>query len=186
MVSATLNQDLKELANLALKKPLQFSVDRQQRKADIKNLKLTQYVVRLQFDGLAPERKGQTIFDQVNQAQKKKQKHKSKKKLDPDHPDFDSEEEYDNEVKEYVSSDEDDEEAEEESEEINPNSGFTVKKVAPNEYLIKREATLISILKKSFKQRVIIFCNEKLQCTRLLILLTIFGFKAEECHGNMD
>lgn len=29
MVSATLNQDLKELATLALKKPLQFSVDRQ-------------------------------------------------------------------------------------------------------------------------------------------------------------
>ena len=29
MVSATLNQDLKELAKLALKKPLEFSVDRQ-------------------------------------------------------------------------------------------------------------------------------------------------------------
>lgn len=47
MVSATLNQDLKELAKLALKKPLEFSVDRQQKKADLKNLKLTQYLVRL-------------------------------------------------------------------------------------------------------------------------------------------
>jgi ATP-dependent RNA helicase DDX27 len=41
MFSATLNQDLKELAKLALKKPLQFSVDRQQKKEDAKNLKLT-------------------------------------------------------------------------------------------------------------------------------------------------
>ena len=53
MVSATLNQDLKELAGLALKKPLQFSVDRQQRKSDLKKLKLTQYVVRLQLEGLS-------------------------------------------------------------------------------------------------------------------------------------
>jgi len=35
MVSATLNQDLKELATLALKKPMQFTVDKQQRNADL-------------------------------------------------------------------------------------------------------------------------------------------------------
>ena len=41
MLSATLNQDLKELAKLALQKPMQFSVDRQQKQSEIKNLKLT-------------------------------------------------------------------------------------------------------------------------------------------------
>lgn len=41
MVSATLNQDLKGLAELALKKPLQFTVDKQQRNADLQNIKLT-------------------------------------------------------------------------------------------------------------------------------------------------
>ena len=52
MVSATLNQDLKELAQLALKKPLSFSVDKQQRNADLQKMKLTQYLVRLNFEGL--------------------------------------------------------------------------------------------------------------------------------------
>ena len=207
MVSATLNQDLKELANLALKKPLQFSVDRQQRKTDIKNIKLTQYVVRLQLDGLAAFKKGTHIFDSLQRAKRTqgpKGGKKKKKKLDPDHPDFDSEEEYGNEAKDYVSSEEEesvddlmegaDESAEEEP--INRNrgggnrftgdDGYTVKKVPPNEYLIKRESTLLAILKRSFKTRVIIFCNEKIQCTRLLALLTMYGFKAVECHGNMD
>lgn len=41
MVSATLNQDLKELALLSLKKPMQFTVDKQQRNADLHNIKLT-------------------------------------------------------------------------------------------------------------------------------------------------
>jgi len=63
---------------------------------------------------------------------------------------------------------------------------FTVNKLPPNEYLIKREATLIAILKRSFKTRVIVFCNEKIQCTRLLALLTMYGFKVTECHGNME
>jgi superfamily II DNA/RNA helicase len=47
MVSATLNQDIKELAQLALKQPLQFTVSQQQRLADIASLRLTQYLVRL-------------------------------------------------------------------------------------------------------------------------------------------
>jgi ATP-dependent RNA helicase DDX27 len=41
MVSATLNQDLKELASMSLKQPLTFTVQQQQRKADLANLKLT-------------------------------------------------------------------------------------------------------------------------------------------------
>jgi len=47
MVSATLNQDIKELAQLALKQPMQFTVSQQQRLADIASLRLTQYLVRL-------------------------------------------------------------------------------------------------------------------------------------------
>ena len=92
MLSATLNQDLKELAKLALKAPQQFSVDKQQRAASAQALKLTQYLVRLQFEGLATPKKGSLSYDKVQKVQKKK-----KKKLDPDHPDFDSEEEYGNE-----------------------------------------------------------------------------------------
>ena len=47
MVSATLNQDIKELAQLALKQPMQFTVSQQQRLADIASLRLTQYLIRL-------------------------------------------------------------------------------------------------------------------------------------------
>lgn len=40
MVSATLNQDLKELASMTLKEALTFTVQQQQRKADLANIKL--------------------------------------------------------------------------------------------------------------------------------------------------
>ena len=53
MVSATLNQDLKELSALALKEPLTLTVQQQQRKADKhRGIQLRQYVVRLKFDEL--------------------------------------------------------------------------------------------------------------------------------------
>ncbi len=54
MVSATLNQDIKELASLTLKEPLQFNVVQQQKTADVAqlNARLTQYIVRLQDEGL--------------------------------------------------------------------------------------------------------------------------------------
>lgn len=95
-------------------------------------------------------------------------------------------------MKEYVSSEEEEESDEQDEDDIErakqmkKDAQFTVKRTAANEYLIKREATLIAILKRSFKSRVIIFCNEKIQCTRLLALLTMYGFKATECHGNME
>ena len=41
------------------------------------------------------------------------------------------------------------------------NSKFEAKNTPPDEYLIKRESTLLAILKRSFKNRVIIFANEK-------------------------
>lgn len=148
-----------------------------------------------------------------------------KRKLDPDHPDFDSEEEYGNESQSDSESceyddgmdhgedandgDSADEEAEEEAEEDGeeddddlvsdedqvkapepkkpkPERKYTVKLGPADEYLIKREATLISLLRRSFNERVIIFCNEKIQCTRLMALMTMYGFKAAEVHGNME
>lgn len=110
MVSATLNQDLKELATLALKKPMQFTVDKQQRNADLQNIKLTQYLVRLQFEGLKEPHKGQRRFDTIK---KVKAAPKKKRGLDPDHPDFDSEEEYGREGNDNDSSDESGQEDEE-------------------------------------------------------------------------
>ena len=118
--------------------------------------------------------------------------------------------EYGNEVKEYVSSsEEEDEEGESDQDDEEDGSElvsddeqggaetkkpvhkprmqveYAVKKTPPNEYLVKREATLLAILKRSFKERVIIFSNEKIQCTRLNALLTIFGLKCAEVHGNL-
>ena len=63
---------------------------------------------------------------------------------------------------------------------------YKTKLASQNEHLIMREATLIALIKKSFRNRVIIFSNEKVQCTRLHALLTIYGFSAAECHGNMS
>jgi hypothetical protein len=38
---------------------------------------------------------------------------------------------------------------------------FTIRAAPQNEYLLQREATLIALLKRGFKSRVIIFSNEK-------------------------
>lgn len=87
MVSATLNQDLKELASMSLKQPLTFTVQQQQRKADLANLKLKQYLVRLKFDDVEEK--------PVKKFVKKDKKPKwQKKKRNPMDPNFDSEEEY--------------------------------------------------------------------------------------------
>lgn len=109
MVSATLNQDLKELAQLALKQPLSFSVDKQQKKADLANIKLTQYLVRLQFEGLNEPKKDQRRFSVVKRAKTAGKHGKKRRKRDPDDPDFDSEAEYGDEAREYVSSSEEEE-----------------------------------------------------------------------------
>lgn len=61
-------------------------------------------------------------------------------------------------------------------------------KAKPNkvdEQLAKREASLLTILSKSFRHRVIIFCNHKAQCTRLAILLSSYGMKVAEVHSNI-
>lgn len=180
MVSATLNQDLKELAQLALKQPLSFSVDKQQKKADLSNIKLTQYLVRLQFEGLNAPKKDQRRFSVVKRAKvvgKNGKNGKKRRKLDPDDPDFDSEAEYGEEAREYVSSSEEEDSNQSEEEEADAaakatkqhkggrqaltDSDFVIRDAPLDEYLIKREATLIALLKRSFKTRVIIFANEK-------------------------
>jgi ATP-dependent RNA helicase DDX27 len=145
------------------------------------------------------------MFDLVKRVQGKSKKAYQKGKLDPSHPDFDSEEEYGGEAPvDYVSSEEEeeDEEMEEELDEfvsdeekdtkksdapkVREEPEYKVKQAPQNEHLIMREATLIALIKKSFRNRVIIFSNEKVQCTRLHALLTIYGFSAAEVHGNMD
>jgi superfamily II DNA/RNA helicase len=60
-----------------------------------------------------------------------------------------------------------------------------IKDVPPDPYLIRREATLLNLVLKSFKKRVIVFFNEKVQCHRMLLLFKIFKLKAVEVNGNL-
>lgn len=90
MVSATLNQDMKELATMTLKEPLTFTVQQQQRKADLANLKLAQYLVRLKFDDVEARAPRETRKERLSK-DTKKEKRQRKKFTDKD---FDSEEEY--------------------------------------------------------------------------------------------
>ena len=171
--------------------------------------------MRLQLEGLKSYTQS---FDEV-----RKVKNKKKKRLDPDHPDFDSEEEYGNESddnpdersdseeegKDYYlddgqdKDDEDDDDmideegeeemvsmdgAEQDEEPVKKPRKEVELKAKPNkvdEQLAKREATLIAILSKSFRHRVIIFSNHKAQCTRLAVLLTSYGLKVAEVHSNI-
>jgi len=60
--------------------------------ASAHSLNLTQYMIRLQFEGLATPGKKSQSFDEVRRVfDKAKPK---RRRLDPDHPDFDSEDEY--------------------------------------------------------------------------------------------
>ena len=53
-------------------------------------------------------------------------------------------------------------------------------------FLVRREATLLTLVKRGFHKRVIIFFNEKKQCQRAHILFAVFGLKSAEIHGNMS
>ena len=44
--------------------------------------------------------------------------------------------------------------------------------------MIRREATLLELIKRLGMDRVIIFFNEKKQCERVFTLFTIYGLKA--------
>lgn len=52
--------------------------------------------------------------------------------------------------------------------------------------LVRRESTLVLLCLKAFKQRVIIFFNEKKQCGRVHSLFAFFGLKAVEVHGDLS
>jgi hypothetical protein len=65
------------------------------------------------------------------------------------------------------------------------NKSFEIKELPPDPYLIRREATLLNLVLKSFKKRVIVFFNEKVQCHRMLLLFKIFKLNAVEVNGNL-
>ena len=79
----------------------------------------------------------------------------------------------------------DDSEAEKKKKKKKKNKDAEIKEVPPDPYLIRREATLLNLVLKSFKKRVIVFFNEKVQCHRMLILFKIFKLKAVEVNGNL-
>ena len=81
---------------MTLKEALTFTVQQQQRKADLANLKLAQYLVRLKFDDVESRAPRVSRKDREVEASKtKKKKRKPRNYMDPD---FDSEEEYNSEV----------------------------------------------------------------------------------------
>lgn len=47
-----------------------------------------------------------------------------------------------------------------------------------DDVLLKREASLLHLVKKHFHEKVIVFFNEKAEVTRMLTLFTAFGLKA--------
>lgn len=178
-----------------MKEPLTFTVHQQQRKADLANLKLTQYLVRLKFDDV----------NKPKRVRSERPKH-SKKVVDKDGSDFDSEKEYGDEggqsdSQEYEmddgkksESDDDAEEAEEAEDEVEEMSEpvekayegkVNIDKYQMDPFLVRREATLLCLVRRGFHQRVIVFFNEKKQCQRAHILFSVFGLKSAEIHGNM-
>ena len=257
MVSATLNQDLKELATMTLKEALTFSVQQQQRKADLANLKLAQYLIRLKFDDV--EKRAPRVSRKDREASQKKKR----KRRDWNDPDFDSEAEYNSEVDSNEEPLEDDSDVEyddgkmsdedvlnaeesdsdmdsiaeeegelelsEDLEEEEPATKAEAKKPAAGDdymfekedggavsgkpeqknskkaaeekvveepvyfdryrmdpLLVRRESALILLCLKQFKQRVIIFFNEKKQVGRVHALFAFFGLKAVEVHGDLN
>jgi hypothetical protein len=66
------------------------------------------------------------------------------------------------------------------------NNIYEIKELPPDPYLIRREATLLNLVLKSFKKRVIVFFNEKVQCHRMLLLFKMFKLNAVEVNGNLS
>lgn len=150
-------------------------------------------------------------FDDVKKAPKVKKQKALKQAKNRDDSDFDSEAEYGNEDAaadssegEYddgkgslsshsARSDDSSSDAsaasdEEEAPEAQ-RSGFDpllTKKYQIDPFLVRREAALLALLKRGFHQRCIIFYNQKAQCRRAHLLLSCFGLKCAQIHGNMS
>jgi ATP-dependent RNA helicase DDX27 len=60
----------------------------------------------------------------------------------------------------------------------NKKQKFKKRVIEQDEVLIKREATLLELIKKLGMNKVIIFCNEKKECERMLTLFLIYGLRA--------
>jgi ATP-dependent RNA helicase DDX27 len=85
-----------------------------------------------------------------------------------------------------LSEDGEDEMSEEVEEVIKEERGDLFDKYTVDAFHVRREATLLALVKRAFHQRVIVFFNEKKQCQRAHILFAIFGLKSAEVHGNMS
>jgi hypothetical protein len=82
--------------------------------------------------------------------------------------DFDSEAEYGHEVGEYVSSSEEEESSSEDEKDKDKKKDEPVLHEIPDNYimdsfLVRREAVLLCLVRKTFTKRVIVFFNEKKQ-----------------------
>jgi hypothetical protein len=81
--------------------------------------------------------------------------------------DFDSEAEYGHEVGEYVSSSEEESSSEDEKDKDKKKDEPVLHEIPDNyimdSFLVRREAVLLCLVRKTFTKRVIVFFNEKKQ-----------------------
>ena len=58
-------------------------------------------------------------------------------------------------------------------------------KSSAEEELREREALVLALCQRSFKQRVLVFCQSKEECHRLFLLFSFFQLRAAELQGNL-
>ena len=105
---------------------------------------------------------------------------------DHDKEESDRADQSDDEELSMLSEDGEDEMSEEVEEVIKEERRDLFDKYTVDAFHVRREATLLALVKRAFHQRVIVFFNEKKQCQRAHILFAIFGLKSAEVHGNMS
>ena len=58
-------------------------------------------------------------------------------------------------------------------------------KASVDEETREREAIVLALCQRSFKQRVLVFCQSKEECHRLFLLFSFFQLRAAELQGNL-
>ena len=58
-------------------------------------------------------------------------------------------------------------------------------KASVEEETREREAIVLALCQRSFKQRVLVFCQSKAECHRLFLLFSFFQLRAAELQGNL-
>ena len=58
-------------------------------------------------------------------------------------------------------------------------------KASAEEERREREAIILALCQRSFKQRVLVFCQSKEECHRLFLLFSFFQLRAAELQGNL-